>query len=160
MEIQPIKKFSITKMIICIILVPFAALSQETTKQNIIFKIVNYRERYSWTDNVILSVENNSNKPVWFSIGEEAMDKDGWFEFNLDVTNPNPLKEAAVNYKVLQPHKLEKINVNLGKISVPPLKKHGVSKRSRFYLKYDIIFNEVGSTKEKKLVTKEYLISW
>jgi hypothetical protein len=158
MVIQLIKNICIGIIIFAEIgLFPGQALSQQReTKGSVFFKINNYKKKYSWTDNIVLHVENLSNVKLWYCIGEEIPDDGKWIETNLDITNPDPRKEVAVSYTTIEPHTIKTITFNIKSGSISPRKKHGISAKVRFFIKY----GSRPAENANKIVSREFVEQW
>jgi hypothetical protein len=87
----PIKRHCILGLIYLNFLAT-AGFSQNIAKPMIVFKIVNYKQFYNMTDNIILSIENSSDKPLYFTIGEESLKNGYWSSDILDLLAPDPIK--------------------------------------------------------------------
>ncbi len=112
-------------------------------------------------DNIILSVENTSNKPLFFTIGEESLDNGRWSADILDLLAPNPLEANIIKYNIIKPNKLKLITIYYKKRHYPILtKKHGVSLPSRFVLRYHNIDSIAKYNNENKIASKVFKDSY
>ncbi len=145
---------------ICFIIILLACFFKKTEAQSINFKILNPKKIYALKDKFRLSVENVTNKPLHYLVGKEFYDHDynTWIEYEMDIKN-DPLKDQPGRYEVIPPHKLKLITVNLRNTGSRPTKKHGLSIRNRFCLRYHNI-NAFIKPDDPKLVTVEFAESW
>jgi len=134
--------------------------SQNTSKSLIEFSIVNGKSNYQDSDNVVLSVKNISNKPLYYIIGKAFYDVEykKWIEFNMDIKN-DPSLDLVGRDEIIPAHKLLLITVSLSKTSGKPRAKHGISKLDRFYLSYHTI-NTIITEKDPKLFSNEFRQHW
>ena len=148
----------VIKTRIYFIIILLACSFQKTEAQSIKFKILNPKKTYSLKDELKLSVENVTNKSLYYLIGKEFYHYSTWIEYEMDIKN-DPEKDEAGRYEILPPHKLKVITVNLRNTSSRPNKKHGLSIRNRFCLRYHDIHSLI-KYDDPKLVTVEFTESW
>jgi hypothetical protein len=160
MEIQGIKRLYVILTLACLSMVFFTCFSQSTSKSLIDFKIINSKKNYHLTDNVVLSVNNTSSKPLYYIIGKEFYDSKykKWIEFNMDIKN-DPSLDVAGRYEVIPAAKVNLITVSLLKTSGKPGSKHGVSSQERFYLRYHNL-NSIINDIDPKLVSEKFVEVW
>jgi hypothetical protein len=158
--LNQIKNYCLILYVVCLNFISLVCFSQNTAHPAIVFKIVNYKQYYNRTDDITLSVENTSNKPLYFTIGQEFLDNGRWSLEILDLLAPNPLDANIIRYKIIRPHKLKLITIYYKKRhyllkNYPLLHKHGFSLPIRFVLRYHDIAS-VPSNTDNKIVSKVF----
>jgi hypothetical protein len=152
-----IKRHCTILWVICLCLFSPMGLSQNREKPIIFFKIVNYKEYYKTTDSIILSVENTSDKPLFFTIGEESVNNGIWSSDILDLLASSPLEANIIKYKLIKPHKLNLITIYYKKRHYPlQIKKNGVSLPTRFILRYHNIDSIAIYNDDVKIASKVF----
>jgi len=159
-QLRRIKEHSIILLIIGLNCISSICLSQNTSKLPIIFKIVNYKEYRKANDSIFLSVENTSNKPLFFTIREEELDNGHWSIDILDLLAADPLKANIIIYKIIKPHKLKPIKISPEKLHYPLItKKSGFSSPKRYVLNYSDA-GKVAKYNENTVISREFKIRY
>jgi hypothetical protein len=136
MEKSFIKPCLILAIILSTIFIPVLSNAQVKGNHDILFKIFNFKKVYVLSDTVKMSIENISNKPLYYVIGRDIFDSDStWIEFQQDIKNRD-LEDIPPTSEVLLPHQPKIIIFRPERQKHPPIKAHGTSAPSHFFVKY------------------------